>query len=211
MPDSNETLARGRFGAERRGRSRRAFLASTAAGGAALSGAGLLATPALGANRPSPGQDRTILNFALLLEYLQVALYRQALRRRAIKGELREFAEAVGEQEQQHVDFLRGALGQHARGEPRFDFGAATRSSRRFLRSAVIVEDAAIAAYNGQAANLTKPALAPALRIVSVEGRHAAWIRDIAGDDPAPLAADPGRSAPEVIAILRRNRLLVTR
>ena len=75
----------------------------------------------------------------------------------------------------------------------------------------MILEDAGVAAYNGQAANLTPQALLPALRMVSVEGRHAAWIRDIAGEDPAPFAADAGMSASAVTSILKRAGLLVMR
>jgi hypothetical protein len=41
-----------------------------------------------------------------------------------------------------------------------------------------------------------------------VEGRHAAWIRDIAGEDPAPVAADPGLTAAAVTSTLREAGLL---
>jgi hypothetical protein len=41
------------------------------------------------------------------------------------------------------------------------------------------------------------------VKIVSVEGRHAAWIRDIVGLEPAPHAADAGASATEVTAKLK--------
>jgi hypothetical protein len=50
--------------------------------------------------------------------------------------------------------------------------------------------------------------LADAARIVAVEARHAAWIRDLAGADPAPKAADPPRSAAEVLAELRQKGYL---
>jgi hypothetical protein len=45
---------------------------------------------------------------------------------------------------------------------------------------------------------------------VSVEGRHAAWIRDIAGEDPAPFAADAGLSASVVTSQLQKAGLLPT-
>jgi hypothetical protein len=45
-------------------------------------------------------------------------------------------------------------------------------------------------------------------RIVAVEARHAAWIRDLAGEDPAPRAADPGRTADDVLSELRRKGLV---
>jgi hypothetical protein len=72
----------------------------------------------------------------------------------------------------------------------------------------VLLENTGVAAYNGQAANLTKKALAAAAEIVSVEGRHAAWISDLAGVDPAPRAADPGASATAVASIIRRTGFL---
>ena len=53
-----------------------------------------------------------------------------------------------------------------------------------------MLEDTAVAAYNGQAVNLTKPVLKAAATIVSVEARHAAWIRDIVGQPAAPQATD---------------------
>jgi hypothetical protein len=191
--------------------SRRAFVRAGVMGGAALSGAVLVGARPAGSQSPSPGRDRAILNFALLLEYLQAAFYREALRGGALQGELRQFAETVGANEEEHVSLIRTALGSRARREPSFRFDAALLRPPRFVRSALILEDAGVAAYNGQAANLTAKALLPALRIVSVEGRHAAWIRDIAGEDPAPFAADPGKSASAVTSSLREAGLLTVR
>jgi rubrerythrin len=188
---------------------RRELLGLTAIGGLAFGACGALRVePAGAASSVSPEQDKRILNFALLLEYLQASFYRAALDRGVLRGEAREFAEVVGLQEQRHVAFLRRALGRTARRRPAFRFDDTTRSERAFLRAAVVLEDAAVAAYNGQAANLTKRALDPALKIVSVEGRHAAWVRDLAGVHPAPFAADGGKSAAEVTSLLRRTGLL---
>jgi hypothetical protein len=55
-----------------------------------------------------------------------------------------------------------------------------------------------ISAYNGQAANLTKQTLDMAAKIVSVEARHAGWIRAIAGKNPAPNATDKPKTATQV-------------
>jgi hypothetical protein len=68
-----------------------------------------------------------------------------------------------------------------------------------------------VLAYNGQAANLTKPALAAAAEIVSVEGRHAAWISDLAGEPPAPRAADVGVSSRDVVRTLQSTHFLKKR
>ena len=191
--------------------SRKAFVRAGVALGAALSGAAVVGSRPAGSQPPSPERDVEILNFALLLEHLQADFYREALRRGALRGEARRFAEVVGANEDEHVAMIRGALGPKARPRPTFHFDAAKLRGRGFLRSAQILEDTGVAAYNGQAANVTSKVLLPALRIVSVEGRHAAWIRDIAGEEPAPLAADPGKSASEVTSTLKRAGLLVMR
>jgi hypothetical protein len=170
---------------------RGSLAAATLAFGAGLGLAGR-ATSA-GAAAPSAAQDRAIFNFALLLEYLQAAFYTEAVE----QG--RDFAEIVSDHERAHVAYLRRALGEHARPRPKFDFGNATQSERAFVKTAVLLENTGVAAYNGQAANLTKPALAAAAEIVSVEGRHAAWISDIAGESPAPRAADLGEASADVV------------
>jgi hypothetical protein len=160
---------------------------------------------------PSPAQDRAIFHFALLLEYLQAAFYGEATRQAGLTGEVRRFAEVVGEHERAHVAFLRKALGPHARPRPQFEFGDATRNERSFLKAAVLLENTGVLAYNGQAANLTKPALAAAAEIVSVEGRHAAWISDLAGEPPAPRAADFGVSSTDVVRTLQSTHFLKKR
>ena len=57
-------------------------------------------------------------------------------------------------------------------------------------------------AYNGQVANLTPRARAESARVVSVDARHAAWVRAIAGREPAAQAVDTGRPAAEVARAL---------
>jgi hypothetical protein len=174
------------------------------AGGLAL-GAGAFWSwrpdPALPA--PSKALDEKIFDFALLLEYLQAGFYSEAVQHGALRGEVRQFAEVVAEHERAHVAYLQKAIGSKARKRPTFQFRDATRDERKFLDAAVLLENIGVAAYNGQAAKLTKPALSAAVQIVSVEGRHAAWISDIAGRSPAPRAADPGETADEVTAALR--------
>jgi rubrerythrin len=180
-------------------------------GGLAIAGGafvGLRAPAAVPA--PSKALDEKIFDFALLLEYLQAAFYREAVQHGALRGEVRRFAEVVAEHEREHVEYLRKALGSKARKSPVFDFRDATRSEEKFLDAAVLLENIGVAAYNGQAAKLTKPALSAAVQIVSVEGRHAAWISDIAGRPPAPRAADPGETADQVTAALRATGFIKT-
>jgi hypothetical protein len=173
---------------------------AVAAGGAVLGWRANAAAPA-----PSAALDKKIFNFALLLEYLQAAFYAEAVDAGALRGGVREFAEVVADHEQQHVAFLERALGRAARKKPSFEFGSATTNQREFVDAAVLLENTGVAAYNGQGANLTKKSLAAAAQIASVEGRHAAWISDLAGRSPAPRAADPGATAEQVAATLRRT------
>jgi rubrerythrin len=179
------------------------------AGAAAITGISLLGARGLSAAAaPSESQDQKIFNFALLLEYIQAGFYSEAVDHGRLRGEVREFAEIVSEHEREHVKYLQKALGPHARERPALNFGDATQDQPRFLAAAVLLENTGVAAYNGQAANLTKKALAAAAEIVSVEGRHAAWVSDLAGQDPAPRAADPGVSASNVVSTLRRTGFL---
>jgi rubrerythrin len=199
---------RGRDGAEY---GRREALTKGVAGAAGIAAILVLGPRARSARAaPSRAQDQKIFNFALLLEYLQAAFYSEGVEHGRLKGEVRDFAEIVSEHERAHVEYLQKALGSAARKRPQFNFGNATRDQDKFLATAVLLENTGVAAYNGQAANLTKKALAAAAEIVSVEGRHAAWISDLAGKDPAPRAADPGATAGEVIATLRGTGFLRT-
>jgi rubrerythrin len=182
-----------------------------AAGLALGIGAAFAARPThASAAAPSPAQDLKIFNFALLLEYLQAGFYTEAVQKDALHGEVRRFAEVVAEHERAHVDYLRKALGSHARTRPKFDFGDSTSDQRAFLDTAVLLENIGVAAYNGQAANLTKGALAAAAEIVSVEGRHAAWISALAGEPPAPRAADAGASSADVVRRLQSTHFIRT-
>jgi hypothetical protein len=183
-------------------------LRAAAAGGIAV-GAGAVAggwlRPQSTAGKASPAQDVKIFNFLLVLEQAQAALYDAALRSEALQGELLAYARIVAPQEHDHVDFLRRKLGAQAGPKPKLDFGPATSDPKRFQAAAIDLEEATAAAYIGQGANLTRGAVADAARIVAVEARHAAWIRDLAGADPAPRAADPPRSAGDVLSELRQK------
>jgi rubrerythrin len=173
---------------------------------AVFGGGGLFAwLPANADSAPSRSLDRKIFQFALQLEYLQAAFYAAAVEAGALRGEVLAFAQTVGGHEQEHVDFLRRALGSAAGEKPRFEFGRATSDERTFLDAAMLLENTGVAAYNGQAANLTKRSLAAAAEIVSVEGRHAAWASSLAGHPPAPRAADPGATAAAVAAIVKKT------
>jgi rubrerythrin len=171
-------------------------------GTGALAGGGLLAAwPGAGDAAPSAELDKKILAFALLIEDVQAGFYADALHRAQLQGELLTFAQTVGAQEASHARELRTTLGASAPPPPKLQFGDATSDPERFARSALRLEDLGVKAYFTQAAHLTPAALAKATRIATVESRHAAWIRDLAGLDPAPDAVEPTLSA----TIVRRT------
>jgi hypothetical protein len=123
-----------------------------------------------------------------------------------LDGELAEFAAVVGEHERAHVKALKQVLGARAVKRPRFDFQGTTERPSTFRATAIVLEDTGVAAYAGQAPRVKAGAvLEAALAIHSVEARHASWIRDIAGKDPAPKAFDEPLTKGQVLAAVART------
>ncbi len=180
------------------------FKKAVLGGGTFVAGGVLIGgLPKVALAAPSAKQDVQILNFALTLEYLESEFYIQAVNNGALSGELLNFATVVRDHEVAHVEFLEGALGNKAVDKPTFDFGNAVTDPEAFALVAVVLEDTGVIAYNGQGPRLRRRTLGAAGSIVSVEARHAAWIRRIAfGPDfeerpesfPAPLAFDDAAS-----------------
>jgi hypothetical protein len=114
--------------------------------------------------------------------------------------------------ERAHVTALKQALGGAAVKRPAFDFRGVTEDSPKFLKTAVAFEDLGTAAYKEQAARIKSPALlAAAISIHSVEARHAAWMRFLAGVIPAATAFDKGKPISEVRAIVASTHFVVAR
>ncbi len=191
---------------DRATRSSRAALLRATAGGA-LGLAALAAMPR--SARAATDNDVAILNYALQLEYLQAAFYTEAERRGAIRGAAKEALDVIGPVERAHVRAYKKVLGSAA-GKPAFyDFRGTTEDPDSFLRTAVAFEDLAAAAYKGQAPLIDSPnVLAAAVAIHTVEARHAAWIRFLAGATPATAAFDKPLSKPQVLALVRRTRFV---
>jgi rubrerythrin len=188
------------------GHTRADLLRGALFGGAALLAAG--AAPAAAAS--GTARDNAILNFALTLEELQAAFYTEVERNKVLQGELKRQAETVGGHERAHVRAFREVLGSKAIKRPHFDFGGATEGSDAFRRTAVAFEDLAVAAYKGQAPHIRSRAyLASALAIHSVEARHAAWIRRLAGKPPVAGPFDEPVSGATATRIVARTHFVV--
>ena len=147
--------------------------------------------------------DVAILNFALTLEYLQAAFYTEAERVGSLHGPLAEQARVVGSHERAHVKAFRTTLGTAAVKSPSFNFRGATDSPKSFRATAVAFEDLAVGAYKEQLPKInSNQYLAAAIAIHSVEARHAAWIRYLAGIVPAEHAFDASLPDHETVQIV---------
>ena len=177
---------------------------------AALGSAALLAASSEPASAALGKRDEAILNYALTLEYVQDSFYSEVERIGVLTGPLADQARTVAAHERAHVKALRKVLGRRAVARPRFDFRGATEDAERFRKTAVAFEDLAVAAYKAQAPLIqSRSYLVPALAIHSVEARHAAWIRRLAGITPAADAFDEPRSKRSTLEIVEDTRFVV--
>jgi len=187
---------------------RKDFLVGALAGGGAALTALVLAEPGRAASKT----DVDILNYALTLEYLQAAFYTETERARAIGAELAGVPRQLGSVERAHVAALKNVLGRAAVKRPSFDFKGTTEDQVQFLKTAVAFEDLGAAAYKGQATRVDSPALlAAAISIHSVEARHAAWMRYLAGFTPAGRAFDEPKREFEVRRIVASTHFIAAR
>jgi Ferritin-like domain len=187
-------------------RTRSGFLRRAGAGAAVLGAIAM--RPSAAAARPASG-DVVILNFALALEYLQASFYTEAERIGALRGALAHQAQVVGMHERAHVTAFKELLGSAAIKEPHFDFHGVTENPSAFRSTAVAFEDLAVAAYKQQAPLITAESyLAGAIAIHSVEARHAAWIRRLAGFLPAAHAFDDPLSDRRVVDIVNSTHFV---
>jgi rubrerythrin len=190
-------------------------------GGALLSALTPAAAMAAGKGRP-PAKfgkgDVGILNYALTLEYLEAAFYNEATannkKKTFLKGAQEQaFLKRVTADENAHVAFLKKALGSKAVKAPKVDFGNTTATAAAFLRTSVALENTGIAAYAGQALNISDPAyVAAALSIHSVEARHASVAGLLLKPTPASMAPngafDDPMTAAEVLETVEKTGFL---
>ena len=130
--------------------------------------------------------DVGILNYAYALEQLEAAFYTGVVASPLFSGftvEQQEVFTDLRNHEVIHREFLRTALAGGAIGTLNLTSSVVSStltSAAVILKNAEMFEDLGVAAYNGAGKYLTNPDfLLAAGKIVSVEARHAAAIRDM--------------------------------
>lgn len=199
--------------------SRRKFLSYAGALGATVGLAGLAA----GCNKDDDSSnggidlgsgDTGVLNYAYALEQLEAAFYKQVTDTPFTGMTAAEtvFFADIRDHEIAHREFFKKVLSSNAIPALEVNFSAINFSSRdSVLATAKAFEDLGVSAYNGAGRLLTNPTyLLLAGKIVSVEARHAAAIRDIIAynsfADSTVVDAnglDKSRTPAEVLAIAR--------
>ncbi len=138
--------------------------------------------------------DIGIANYAYALEQLEAQFYFFAneFGRQALSAEENLVIRDIRGHEQVHSDFLKALLGAAAIPMLKTDFSTVDFSSRaEVLGTAQVFEDLGVAAYNGAGQLLESPQyLLIAGKIVSVEARHAAAIRDLLQPNSRFFAGD---------------------
>ncbi|HZF66002.1 MAG TPA: ferritin-like domain-containing protein [Chitinophagaceae bacterium] len=126
--------------------------------------------------------DTGILNYAYALEQLEAAFYTQVVASyyTGISDEEKSILRDIRDHEIAHRELFKVALSTSAIQDLEVDFSKVNFTSRdSVLATAKAFEDLGVAAYNGAGPLLqSKDFLALAGKIVSVEARHAAVIRD---------------------------------
>ncbi|MBA2501071.1 MAG: ferritin-like domain-containing protein [Chitinophagaceae bacterium] len=127
--------------------------------------------------------DFGILNYAYALEQLEAAFYTKVLETpySGITAMETSFMADIRDHEIAHREFFKAALGSNAIQALEVNFESINFSSRAsVLGTAKAFEDLGVSAYNGAGKLLADPVfLGLAGKIVSVEARHAALIREL--------------------------------
>ena len=191
---------------EIKGLTRSSFILRGAVAAGSVYGAGMVSPFVRQAFAQGDMGDVEVLNFALTLEYLEAAFYQEAAKIEGLSEDVMKSVETFGDEEQQHVDALTKTitdLGGKPAMAPMVDFGKLS-SEKDFLKLAVSLEDTGVSAYNGAAPSIkSKEVLAAAGSIVQIEARHAAAIRLLAKEDPAPDAFDETLSTKQVLKAVK--------
>ena len=167
---------------------RRSFLKWGGAGLAALAIGGSSRATVFGQGQQTinlGSGDIGIMNFAYLLEQLEADFYTRVVANNFYAGstaEERQILTDLRDHEIIHREFFKATLGANGIPQlPAFNFSLVDFNSRdSVLTNSQNLEDTGVSAYNGAGQAIVSPdILALAGKIVSVEGRHAAAIRDL--------------------------------
>ena len=168
-------------------------------------------TPAASPEAPFAGPI-DVLNYALTLEHLENAFYRDGLPTIGVEGitalgfqeSVFDFLNDIGAHESAHVTTLTDVINQLG-GTPveegTYNFGYTDAAS--FLTTAQALEDTGVAAYTGAAQYLIEndDLLTAALTIHGIEGRHAAYLALLNAQVPYPEAFNPVLTPSEVLDV----------
>jgi len=156
--------------------------------------------------------DLDVFNYALTLEHLENAFYRDGLKEfdadafsaAGFDAAVRENLLLISKHEQDHVDAITGAIttaGGTPVAEAKYDFGY--NDVTGFMGVAQALETTGTQAYTGAAPYIAdKSLLTAALTIHGVEARHSSYLNNVTGiDTPFPAPLEPGLTRDEVLAI----------
>lgn len=156
--------------------------------------------------------DTGILNYAYLLEQLEAAFYIQVIK--TPYNNISDYEKAmltdIRDHELAHRELFKAALATSAIPKLDFNFSSVNFKSRdSVLATSKAFEDLGVSAYNGAGRLIGNPDyLTLAGKIVSVEARHAAFIRDLisngsfAGSDVVDAnGLDKSRTPLEVLVL----------
>ncbi|MBB4106553.1 MULTISPECIES: ferritin-like domain-containing protein [Pedobacter] len=169
---------------------RRSFLqyAGASAAGIALVAAGCRKdrgydNPVMGGATLDFKDDFGVLNYAYALEQLEAAFYVKVASAppASFTAAQKAYFQDIQFHEIAHREFFKAALGTAAIGSLEVNFESIDfTSSASVLATAMAFEDLGVAAYNGAGPRLKNGTfLLLAGKIVSVEARHAAYVRDL--------------------------------
>lgn len=154
--------------------------------------------------------DLDVLNYALTLEHLEYAFYRDGVGLFSFGDDGRgqsidaNFA-AIRDHEGAHVETLVKVisdLGGTPVEEATYDFGDAYGDPMAFMATAAALENTGVSAYDGAAQFIADPELLTAAgSIVAVEARHASYLNLLTGEIPFPAAFETPKSPAEILAI----------
>ena len=199
--------------AERRRLSRRGMLTGSLklAGGAAVA-VSLASFPSIRnlADAQELTSDAEVLNYALTLEHLEHAFYRDGIGlfdfgTDGFNQSINDNMTAIRDHEAAHVVTLTDvitSLGGTPVAEATYNFQDAYGSVDGFLTTSAALENTGVSAYDGAGQFISDPGLLTAAgSIVAVEARHASYVNLVVNESPFPAAFETSLTPAEVLEI----------